>query len=419
MDIGFFFGAGAEIGFNLPSGGKYTKETMLTRRAKLYDALNEFYRERCSAEYAKKYEKQFLFRKDSITFRKMVYDATGRLYADKITGNELSNSEKSLLEKYYSGNDETSENLFAKAVSEAYDKIITDPGFDDSNDSAEFSRLINYFTYYGVVEKDFSTIINPNDAGLIKFWRLINYFWSAYFSILLPLIRNSEYSEELKKNGYKYVLNNLKVLTEYIYSDDFCNQCLSHSYYDIFKNEFSVYCALTTNYTPFVRKLQICNDNDDRYAFLAGELSLFEVPNELQIVDIRNYELSKSDFIFPFLFTQAPIKPIIEPRSIREYAKALTLLNEIDCLIIVGYSLGSSDNHINALLRDFVMKPSKTIVFCDYSIDNDFNKKEIEARIKHSLRIHDEIIGNIIILKNDGDAYKLSKEIKKALDIKQ
>ena len=141
MEIGFFFGAGAEIGLNLPSGGKYTKETILTRRAKLYDALKEFYRERCSAEYANIYEKQFLFRKDSTTFRKMVYDATGRLYAEKITENELSNSEKHLLEKYYFGNNKISEQLFAKTVSEEFDKIITDPGFDDSNDSSEFSRL--------------------------------------------------------------------------------------------------------------------------------------------------------------------------------------------------------------------------------------------------------------------------------------
>ena len=65
------------------------------------------------------------------------------------------------------------------------------------------------------------------------------------------------------------------------------------------------------------------------------------------------------------------------------------------------------------------MKPNKQIVFCDYSIDTDFNKKEVETKIKHSLRIHAETFGNIIILKNDGDAYKLSKEIKKALDIKQ
>ena len=122
--------------------------------------------------------------------------------------------------------------------------------------------------------------------------------------------------------------------------------------------------------------------------FLSGELALFEVPYELRLVDIRKYKLvdtkedkiKKTDLIFPFLYTQAPIKPIIEPRIIKEYAKALEYLNEIDCLVVVGYSLSTNDNHINAFLRDFVMKQGKRFIYCDYKKGN-FNPAETTTQI--------------------------------------
>ena len=73
LKIGFFFGAGAESNFGLPSGGTYTKETMLTKRSELYEALKRFYMGRVSDDYASSYSSEFLFRKDSSTFWKMVY----------------------------------------------------------------------------------------------------------------------------------------------------------------------------------------------------------------------------------------------------------------------------------------------------------------------------------------------------------
>ncbi len=48
--------------------------------------------------------------------------------------------------------------------------------------------------------------------------------------------------------------------------------------------------------------------------------------------------------------TQAPIKPIITPTQIEEYKKAIDALDEAKVLVVIGYSLGEADDHINACI---------------------------------------------------------------------
>ena len=38
------FGAGAEYGYKLPSGAKYTKDTILTKNTTLYEHLEKYYK---------------------------------------------------------------------------------------------------------------------------------------------------------------------------------------------------------------------------------------------------------------------------------------------------------------------------------------------------------------------------------------
>ena len=56
------FGAGAEECFHLPSGSDYTKETILTKKENLYEALREFYNKRETENYSQKYKAEYLFR---------------------------------------------------------------------------------------------------------------------------------------------------------------------------------------------------------------------------------------------------------------------------------------------------------------------------------------------------------------------
>ena len=87
------------------------------------------------------------------------------------------------------------------------------------------------------------------------------------------------------------------------------SSCYPMEYYTaIKKSGMRVDCVLTTNYTPFVRTMGV-NDT----VHLAGELCLFELPQEVRVKDITVEPLQAGDFIFPYLLTQAPVKLIIEP----------------------------------------------------------------------------------------------------------
>ena len=164
LKIGFFFGAGAESNFGLPSGGTYTKETMLTKRSELYEALKRFYMGRVSDDYASSYSSEFLFRKDSSTFWKMVYEAAVRCKVKRGTVGPLSESEKLIinwLENNEAYSDDVSKDFKGTFENKLglFEAIIKDSDYDDAINIPEYSNLINEFKYYGTVEKDFSTII--------------------------------------------------------------------------------------------------------------------------------------------------------------------------------------------------------------------------------------------------------------------
>ena len=84
---------------------------------------------------------------------------------------------------------------------------------------------------YGILEKYFYTVINPKKYGPINYWKLINYYWQAYFSVIIPMCEystengtkffidlNIEFDKNLKmfknKNNYLIFLNNLHKITK-------------------------------------------------------------------------------------------------------------------------------------------------------------------------------------------------------------
>jgi hypothetical protein len=142
--------------------------------------------------------------------------------------------------------------------------------------------------------------------------------------------------------------------------------------------------------------------------YLAGKLSQFEWPHLLSVQDLANEEtaISKSDFVFPFLMTQAPVKPIIAPVQIREYSKALQQLESADILFILGYSLCENDNHINAILRDFLLKSQdKKIIYFEYTDKVvEVEDSAIKRRLREQLKLtDDECIGKIKVIIHNGE----------------
>lgn len=419
------FGAGVEDCFRLPLGSDYTKETILTKKENLYEALREFYNKRETENYSQKYKAEYLFRNGkSHTLCQLVARAARDLrdnpadvQPDK---NDISYDFVNKLGK----DDSVISDGIINLVKDEYKTLISGELKEENNKSVKL--LEKHYSYHGTVEKDFSTIINPKEAGIYRFWRLINYFWSAYFSILIPILKfEDKYkdkfanNESISKKEYKYCLDNLNDIIDYIYNEGYKHLSVEKDkdYYCILKENLMPDYVATTNYTPFVKRIGL---HDDRISYLAGKLSTFEFPNELEVIDYDSRDegdkplLSEDRFVFPFIMTQAPVKPIVSTYQLREYSKFIEALDNSEAVVIIGFSLGESDNHINSLLHDYI-KRGRHLIYCQYCKDESvFDEESVRMKVSKALHI-DETNRNIQVVCNTGNATNLIDRLKPIL----
>lgn len=421
-EICFLFGAGAETSYGLPSGPDFTEKTMLRKYDELYDALEGFYSASRLENYVARYQRNYLFARNSHTFAEIIFRAAAeaKKHIDSETEPIDKESKKAMESVYESEGLSESEikekwSVFKEIAQNAYKSIVEDsPGNVNSQPSERepFVFIRKYISYYGAVEKDFSTIINPSKAGLAAFWRLINYFWAAFFEVFLPVMGE----RDRNKNIYSIVLGDLvgqmqKYFPEKpLYKND-------GSYYNAVQKSFpNTIQVITTNYTPYVEH----HFNRENISFLAGKLSWFEIPNELRVVDLASKDLDKASldnkFLFPFIMTQAPIKPIISPLQLREYGRALKALDNSDTLVIIGYSLCEEDTHICAMIRDFLSYKNNRIFYCEFKKEGTIDEEKVQMRIAERLHCVGEAFANkILVIHNNGDAEKLVNQIKELL----
>ena len=391
----FLFGAGAENGMGLPSGAQYTEQTMLHRNSELYKALEQFYESRTTDEYSGKYRKDFLFSNPkSHTFLEIVkraaksiteeYDdnikideATREIvraytaYAEIIKVDELGNGTKQQAE--------IAESELKKLAEKAYLNII---GKDMKirKCSEDYGTLRKHFSYYGSVEKDFASIICPKEAGTTTFCRLINYFWTAYFAIAYPLLGLGEPNRQ----AYNELLCDLHGTIDRIYDKNRIERLVCGKYYDILHNKYPDSVAVTTNYTPFIESVW----GKENSVYLAGKLSQMEDPTTFEILDIREERQNlENRFLFPYMMTQALVKPIIGPEQIDEYSRFSDCLSKADTLVIVGYSLGSADNHINSFIRKF-LKNGGRLIYCAYKDNKRVTENQRRKEVLNALHLN-------------------------------
>jgi len=407
---------------------------MQQKQEKLYTELKKFYTaNRLKKMGIEKYQSEFLFKKDSHTFREIIYRAAVECIKNKCSGGSQYKEYVDMVAKdkqiQKSGDEDekkkSREELKEKAK-DIYDTIFPNDTKDKKQESTKSDgntekTLTDFLSFYGAVEKDFSAIADPSHVGLTQFWRVINYFWAAFFTILKPVCVDFgwyKYRENNPQDFYSYVLENLMavindIYTKYDYKRTELEDIKDDNYYAIIHEAFPDCTAITTNYTPFVEHYF----SHDKSIYLAGRLSEFEYPSELTIKDLSDEHtepIKETDFIFPFLMTQAPIKPIISPIQIKQYDKAIEAMSDSDTLVIIGYSLGQADDHINAMIREYVKTMGKKLVFCYY--DADGRKDDVtELRlVRKSIKL-DKGEGNIQVVRNMGNATDLVKEIKSKL----
>lgn len=421
----FLFGAGTETAYGLPSGAQYTLDTMLSKRSKMYEALKAFYKNKVFDNYAKDYREAFMFHETSNAF----YEIVERALAACSAKESLDSDTDALLKQWSAGKGKSEQPTeFKNQLSKLYKEIIIDidtsPNVQQSerkiDPNTKYRSLLKATSYYGSIEKDFATIINPKEAGPHRFWRLVNYFWSAWFSIMLPLLKKSKYKDvpAFRNNKYEYVLHHLNEVISCIYEKDFVENVAddtNQQYYPTLLECFPNSTAITTNYTPFVEKYW------EHAAYLAGRLCQFEIPEELRLINLKDANSELQGCVFPYLATQAPVKPIIAFEQLDEYRNAMDYIASCNYLVIVGYGVNNADNHINALLRHFLTSgEDKKIIYCAYVKENeryDENKERTELVEKLKITNYEQLAEKIVILPNSGDAEELVSAIKEVSEI--
>ena len=422
-----FVGAGAETVYSLPGGADYVIGSILTKRPKMYDALSNYYETAVASEYTdytNKYTSQYLLSQSTDRQSRMLVEIVSKaLWHLKING-----CEDDILRTFVQNVDDSIKNYddyedipsqerpnldkVSRSLIEKYISSIIICDEDNPNKTpTEIKELRKKFEYSGEIEKFFSTIINPKNLGNTKFWKLVNYFWSAFFTIIVPIIEHTDHAKkiEYQSNKYKYILDNLEILLNEIYSRKFIEQYQStvkNDYYGVFADKLKPKYIATTNYTPFVRLLNGSDGekDDDNISYLAGELRYFEDPYRLEVKEYR--EFPEHSLVFPFLMTQASVKPIVSTYQIKSYAKFLKHLYEVDVVVILGFSLCKDDNHINALLHDYLKDDTHHLLYCDY---------DGKVDVYDSLRLSKDR-NNIHIIKNNGYPQELVRKIKDKLD---
>lgn len=381
----FFFGAGAECEYGLPTGGEFVLDTILTKKGTLYEQLEKIY-EKSNV----KYQKIFLFNSKSNTLPKILFDSF--LSCDlknKIINPEnfFSDCDESILLSIFE-NIESSKMLkeekyeeYLKYLKEKLtdnihgDKTIFELLIDkNTRFSDEFSKyLFENLKYYGAIEKDFSYLLDYKKFSY-RVSRLINYFWSCYFSVFIPYLESyygtkNEISyeklfeiQEDNKYYFQKMLFELKKadIKEFnLYDSNTKKYYRGDSYYTLISSKYSSSIAITTNYTFFVKKAF------KKFLYLSGRLDKFENLDTFFISE----EFDRNSI--PFLYTQSPVKPLVSSQIINEYNCAIELMKECENIFVIGYSFCKEDAHIKTIFYEICKErkenSKKLIVYCDYN----------------------------------------------------
>lgn len=372
-------GAGAEVDLGLPSGTDYLVDTYFTKKSDLYDALREYYGCITAGDHLfPPYQKEFLFNRASCTFTQLLENLGNDFIASVLKDTpveELGSSDKL--------SNKQRESLFKRLI--------------ESNESplkAQETGSIHNRNYYGILESLFSCLLNPKDSPA-KFWRLINFYWSAYFSIVMPLLQTNFAKSRGIEPSYTYALNNLGYISDTIDSDEFWMSLNKDSYYHTADRAFDY--VLTTNYTPFCKHL--AKQPDENVIFLSGSILQFESAGDFELhspKDASGIE-RKVQCPFPFIMTKAPIKPIINVSEINAFTRAIKILGDTDRLVVLGYSFNQDDAHICALVRNY-LRASETnkVIYFAHGKDEErtfaLTQAKLKEELRKSLRVTERII---------------------------
>lgn len=237
--------------------------------------------------------------------------------------------------------------------------------------------------FYSFVDSRFNYLRKPGEYRK-ESNRVVKLYFAAFKSILSSLLDPAEQEalsnallgkHSLREN--RLLLHDLIVKSQQRIVD--ANQGRKDLYYNIIRSAKAEhsdvqYSIVTTNYTNFIELMTGISGNN--LAYVHGKLDTFEDIESKRVGNLTSF--AENAFIFPFIFIQSGIKPVVNGFQIDELSKARSIIAESDELIILGYGVNSDDEHISNLLRERI-RAGKTITCLLYQNDGINQKKVLET----------------------------------------
>ena len=243
-----------------------------------------------------------------------------------------------------------------------------------------YYKFINNIRILNTIDGKFNSLINydkKDNSDKIKEIR------SVYYNALLNIINSINVNQFGENEKEKIRFSELSTLLDKIYDKSFIfkitNDYLKEdSYYEIIRKIKDKCSFVTTNYTPIIENVI----GDANVTHLHGELRLFE---NFKTLSVNSYTENKKDIFennkeiyLPYLLVQSGVKPIICSYQINAFYDFIQKLNKCKYVIMVGYGFNGDDNHINSILREYILKKDiKLIYFAYYDPQNNKNDTKL------------------------------------------
>ncbi len=349
----FLFGAGADHNYNekIPMGGRFASILLLNSEKGYNKIIAEYYKERLAMRkrIATVIEKEWLpteYNPAQIDKHSLYKASLRKKYA--LTG--------------------INKKEIDQAIKTAKEKI--------EDTIAECPNYINQ------IDGRMHTLIRPKSYGQTSFWAVIQLYTRAYLCICQSIFEDTVPIADLLKDCSS-ISDHFDTLIE----------LSENSYYHVIKSmkaRLEDVTVVTANYTPLAEK--VIGLDQSKIAYPHGKIGWFESPYRLEVYDSadkNDREKINTELVFPYIFLQSGVKPIVDPKQIDEYAKTHRFISETDILVICGYGINEDDNHLNSLLRDRVKHGYKTLII-DYQAGPEYKKEEkVKKEILKKMRIDD------------------------------
>ena len=326
----------------------------------------------------------------------------------------FSDADKHTIESYINLDDENNnfdkneKDVIRKAFSKIYREQFydaikkTDTATDELSDNVKF--FLDHACFYSFIDSLFNCLRKPEKYRK-EVNRIIKLYFAAYLSVIKKLFDASELTayNELIKSDFsihrkRCELANLVQTAQKRISTE--KQGVNDLYYNMIKEYAHTHDdtesgIVTTNYTDFSET--VTGTEKERIAFVHGKLNLFENTKSKAVAEIESF--SDDDFIFPFIFVQSGVKPIVNRSQIHEFEKASQMIMNVDEVLVLGYGINSDDEHISNLLRERVRIGKRLTCFLHENTPE--NRSAVENELQCTERIMFEDSANFMnVLKS-------------------